>query len=61
MHKASLTIPGMGRAIVLFLPKPVHLNSITEVEVDGHIYKQPWLKSDFTRSVRFHFFLVILF
>lgn len=56
MHVVPLTVPGMGRAIVLFLPKPVHLNSITEVEVDGHIYKQPWLKSDFTRSVRFLFF-----
>lgn len=53
MHMVSLTVPGMGRAIVLFLPKPFHLNSITEVEVDGHIYKQPWLKSDFTRNVRF--------
>lgn len=39
MHVDSLTVPGMGRAIVLFLPKPVHLNSIAEVEMDGHIYK----------------------
>lgn len=39
MHVVSLTVPGMGRAIVLFLPKSVYLNSITEVEVDGHIYK----------------------